>query len=262
MIREGSGEPLVLLHGILGSELRWTRVVPLLAPEFDTIATTALGHRGGLEPWERPLTVPQLVDGAERQLDELGLDRPHLAGNSLGSWIALELARRGRARSVCALCPAGFWDEEEHRVERDRVFRLLLDARRDARRGRHVAPQLARSKRFRRWAMRDACVHGDRLTREEFVETLLDTNACDVAEELIKPGTNLEPLPDPSCPITIAWGEHDAFFPPEVYRERGEELFPTARVVVLEGVGHVPMSDDPELIADTIRDAARAPAPA
>src|SRR5689334_8577002 len=121
MLREGSGEPLVLLHGILGSEGVWRGVVPLLAGDFDAIATTALGHRGGLEPAERPLTIAQLVDGAERQLDELGLDRPHLAGNSLGGWIALELARRGRARTVCALCPAGFWDEEEHRAERDRV---------------------------------------------------------------------------------------------------------------------------------------------
>jgi pimeloyl-ACP methyl ester carboxylesterase len=105
MIRQGDGEPLVLLHGVAATEAIWKHVVPLTAGRHDTVAITLLGHRGG--PASKPGDdVTQVVDDAERQLDSLGLDRPHIAGNSLGGWVALELARRGRAASVCALAPA------------------------------------------------------------------------------------------------------------------------------------------------------------
>lgn len=259
MLREGSGEPLVLFHGVLNSERAWAHVVPLLAPSFDTIAPTALGHRGGLAPRERPVTLSQIVDCAEGQLDELGLRSPHLAGNSLGGWIALELARRGRARSVCALSPAGFWEEEW--PARARAFKVLLAARRDARRGRRIAPALGRSARFRRWAMRVACLHGDRLSRQEFIDISADTNGCDIAEELIVPGTQFDSL-DAPCPVTIAWGAEDRLFPLAVYEERARGLVSGAEFLVLDDVGHVPMYDDSKLVADTIRAATRAGASA
>ncbi|WP_235916121.1 alpha/beta fold hydrolase [Antrihabitans cavernicola] len=103
---------LVLLHGVTMSAHVWDDVVPLLSGRFDVIAPTATGHRGGPPP-DRPTTVSRLVDDADRVLDDAGLDRPHLAGNSLGGWMAIELARRGRAASVCALSPAGLWTAGE-----------------------------------------------------------------------------------------------------------------------------------------------------
>ena len=57
MMREGSGEPLVLLHGILGSEAVWRHVMPLLADEYDVVALTIEGHHGGPRPVERPVTI-------------------------------------------------------------------------------------------------------------------------------------------------------------------------------------------------------------
>lgn len=259
MLREGSGEPLVLLHGVLNSELVWRHVAPILAEHHEVFAVTALGHRGGPEPNERPVTIELIIDAAERQLDELGLERPHLAGNSLGGWMALELARRGRARSVCALSPAGFW--EEAWPERERAFKVLLAARRDARRGRRIAPILARSARFRRWAMQEACLHGDRITREQFVAASEDIIACDIAEELIQPGRDFPPLEAP-CPVTIAWGAEDRLFPLPLYEERGRTLVSGAEFLVLPDVGHVPMYDDPQLVADTILAATKGYAPA
>jgi pimeloyl-ACP methyl ester carboxylesterase len=255
VLREGSGEPLVLFHGILNSERAWARVVPLLAPDFDTIAPTGLGHRGGPAPSERPVTLSRIVDCAEGQLDELGLKNPHLAGNSLGGWIALELARRGRARSVCALSPAGFWEEKWPAQER--AFKVLLRARRDARRGRRIAPVLGRSARFRRWAMREACLHGDRVSRQEFIDLSADTIGCDIAEEVMVPGAQFDSL-DAPCPVTIAWAAEDRLFPLAVYEERARGLVSGADFLVLDDVGHVPMCDDPQLVADTIRAATRA----
>src|SRR5580765_7340519 len=127
-------EPLVLLHGLGMSERVWDGVRPLLEPHHDVVALTALGHRGGASPSRRPVTVRDLVDDAERQLDERGLSRPHVAGNSLGGWMAIELARRGRARTVCALSPAGFWTAGTH--EQTAGVRKIRRAIRHARLGR------------------------------------------------------------------------------------------------------------------------------
>ena len=101
---------VVLLHGVTCSGNMWRDIVPLLSEHHDVYAPTLLGHRGGPAIQRRPVTVSDLVDATERYLDEnITAARPHLVGNSLGGWVAIELARRGRAASVCALSPAGFW---------------------------------------------------------------------------------------------------------------------------------------------------------
>jgi pimeloyl-ACP methyl ester carboxylesterase len=101
--------PLVLLHGITMSGNAWQDVVPLLSDHHEVFTPTALGHRGGPPVQRRPATITDVVDAAEHYLDERGLERPHLAGNSLGGLVAIELARRGRAATVCAFSPGGFW---------------------------------------------------------------------------------------------------------------------------------------------------------
>jgi pimeloyl-ACP methyl ester carboxylesterase len=111
---------------------------------------------------------------------------------------------------------------------------------------------LARSARFRRWAMRDVAVHGERISREDVLSGADDVIGCCVAKELIVPGENLAPL-EASCPITLAWADHDVLFPPDVFRPRAEELIPAAEFLLLEETGHVPMHDNPRLVADTIR---------
>lgn len=250
MLRQGSGEPLVLLHGVLGSERMWTHVVPLLAASHDVIAPTVLGHNGGRAPTTRPVGLADLVDDVERTLDELGLGAVDLAGNSLGGWIALELARRGRARSVCALSPAGAWEADW--TDRKRVFATLERIVRDSRRARRVLPLVARSKRVRRYALRSSAVHGERVSAEELLGMVDDTIGCTLAKELLATDAQLAPLDPSPCPITLAWSGRDRLFPPALYGARAQQLIPGARFVVLDGVGHVPMLDDPRLVAETI----------
>jgi pimeloyl-ACP methyl ester carboxylesterase len=69
----------------------------------------------------------------------------------------------------------------------------------------------------------------------------------------------MEPLDPPPCPITLAWSEKDVLFPPDLYGARARELMPGAEYVLLEGVGHIPMLDDPPLVAETIRKASGRP---
>src|SRR4051794_3729943 len=101
--RTGSGPPFVLLHGIGLDRRVWDPVVPLLARESEVIAVDLPGF-GASAPLAGPPTVAALAAAVE----ELGLERPHVAGNSLGGGIALELGRRGSAGSVCAISPIGF----------------------------------------------------------------------------------------------------------------------------------------------------------
>ena len=197
VLRQGAGEPLVLYHGIIQSERVWHQVVPLLADEFEVIVPTALGHHGGPEPISRPATIADVIDDAERVLDELGLERAHLAGNSLGGWTALELAGRGRALSVCALSPAGLWGEVWD--EEDRVTGILRATLRDAPRSRRILPLLTRSSRFRRWALRSVAVNGDRVTREDILsrgrrhDRLPDRRGAARARPVARPGRGRVP---------------------------------------------------------------------
>ena len=105
----GTVRAVVLLHGLNASGDAWQDVVPLLRSYHEVYAPTAIGHRGGPPVQRRPATIRDVVDWAERYLDEQDLQHPHLVGHSMGGFVAIELARRGRAATVCALSPGGFW---------------------------------------------------------------------------------------------------------------------------------------------------------
>jgi pimeloyl-ACP methyl ester carboxylesterase len=251
VLRIGSGEPLVLLHGVMGSERHWAEVAPMLAGRNDVIALSALGHRGGPHPSERPVTITMIIDAAERQMDELSIERAHFAGNSMGGWMALELARRGRALSVCALSPAGFWEAGRGREDDAGVRRLKL-ALAMGRATRPVLRPLVRSRAMRRFGLRDVAVDGARLSPARLVELTDDMLGCEVAEAIFATHDHFAPLDPLPCPITIAWSERDRVFPERASGACARERVPGARYIVLDGVGHVPMFDDPALVARTI----------
>jgi pimeloyl-ACP methyl ester carboxylesterase len=247
-----SRAPLVLLHGLTMSARAWHRVRPLLDDDFEVITPTALGHAGGRAAPRRPVTIADVVDDAERTLDDLGLETAHLAGNSMGGWVALELARRGRARTVCALSPAGTWDETSREHRRTRA--VLGRARTDTHRSRALLPFALRVAAVRRYALRSTSADGARVARAEILAAAQDLLGCDVAQDLLDTTESLAPLPDPlPCPVTIAWAGRDALLLPEVNGTLARTLVPGAHHLTLDDVGHVPMLDDPTLVAATIR---------
>lgn len=244
-LRAGHGEPLILLHGITGSAGMWRHVVPLLAADHDVIALTALGHRGGSLAEKHPTRIAHVVDDVERTLDSLQLDRVHCAGNSMGGWVALELARRGRALSVCALSPAGCW------TSRPKAMSILGALSVLTKLTRPVLPIVAHSALVRRFALRDNAVHGERVTRAELIDLADDMIGCAVTADLLATPEALTEL-HADCPITLAWSERDRIFPIEIHAPLARERVPEAHYLVLPNVGHVPMFDDPQLVADTI----------
>jgi pimeloyl-ACP methyl ester carboxylesterase len=240
--------PLVLLHGVTTSGRIWQDIVPLLSEHHDVHAPTLLGHRGGPAIQHHPAGVSDMVDAAERYLDEHGLARPHLAGNSLGGWVAIELARRGRAASVCAFSPAGFWwDSDSH----EQVLGQIRRKRALARVARPIAPLVLRSAAVRRLGLREVACNGDRLTAARVVESMDDSIDCPFMDDY-SPDEQAEPLDPLPCPVTLAWAQFDRLVPAATYGQTARERLPGAAWMFLPGVGHIPMIDDPDLVARTI----------
>jgi pimeloyl-ACP methyl ester carboxylesterase len=227
----------------------WRETAPLLAANHTVYTPSALGHRGGPAVQRRPATIWDVIDASERYLDEKQLDRPHLAGHSMGGFVALELARRGRAASVCAFSPGGFWSD-------DLRTRNMKEVRRRVALGRlmrPLTPLVMKSPFVRQRALRLGALRGDRLSVNRAVEIVEEPFDCTIlddifnnADEYVK---SMDPLP---CPITVAWAEKDTVLPLELYEAAVREALPGAIFTVLPDVAHVPMLDDPELVARTI----------
>ena len=246
------GSAVVLLHGLCDSASAWQDVIPRLRNYHEVYAPTAIGHRGGPPAPRRPATIYDVVDWAEGYLDEQDLQQPHLVGHSMGGFVAIELARRGRAKTVCALSPGGFWSSGDGL--RKRTMAKVTSGEGMARLIRPIAGFALRSATIRRlWFRGSAAEHGDRITAQRAVEFVDDYLGCTVPSEILSTDEEqiapLDPLP---CPITLAWSEKDAMLPVASYGPNARERLPQATFIILEDVGHVPMMDDPALVARTI----------
>ncbi|MET7683789.1 alpha/beta fold hydrolase [Streptomyces sp. NPDC005423] len=253
--RVGRGEPLLLLHGIGHHRQAWDPVVDILATERDVIAVDLPGFGAS----------PALPDGLTYDLatsaavfgafcETLRLDRPHVAGNSLGGLMALELGREKLVRSVTALSPAGFWSETERRY----AFGVLLTMRQLARRmPLPLVRRLARTTAGRTALTSTIYAHPGRRSPEAVVaETLALVNATGF-DETLRAGAAVRFTDDVSgLPVTVAWGTRDRLL---LRRQgvRAKRILPRARLVRLPGCGHVPMNDDPALVARVLLDGSR-----
>jgi pimeloyl-ACP methyl ester carboxylesterase len=249
--RQGSGPPLLLIHGIGSRKGAWKPVVEQLAGERETIAIDlpGFGDSPPLPPGTEP-TVAALTDAVEAFIAEQRLDRPDVVGNSLGGGIALELGRRGVVSSVTALSPIGFWTPLERRAGAAAltVSRLL------ARRGRPAALRLARSELGRRAAFNLFYGKPGAKDPDELAADVVALGSAPGWEATL-PHTRRHVFERPDelhVPVTIAWGTKDRLLRPR-QSERARALIPSARHVPLPGCGHVPMSDDPEGIAALLR---------
>jgi len=257
LYRAGSGEPLVLIHGFTATWRCWLPVLGLLVPRFEVIAPTLHGHDGGPPSPPGAESLAQATDHFESLLDSLGVRTAHLAGNSLGGALALELAKRGRARSVVAISPGGGWEEGDTR-EVERIIRLFKRTQRTARATvKHHERLLARPG-FRRIGMRDIMARGHLVPAEEAVLLTRSSIRCAVVEDVfrtMRDGTGrVVDLDQVKVPTLIAWGDKDRLLPLDRHSERFRREIPGVRFEVMHGLGHTPMWDDPGQIAKLIGD--------
>jgi pimeloyl-ACP methyl ester carboxylesterase len=252
--RAGKGEPLLLLHGFTASADAWNPILPAMERHHDTIAVTFHGHSGGPPiPHGFGHTIADSADLAEAELDATGMRKVHIVGNSLGGWIGIELARRGRALSMVAISPGGGW--EQGSPEQKRIRRLFLRIRATLRVGGPLAPLLARFAATRRVALGEIMAHPERLTPTAARNMIEAAWKCDAFDGVMGALTR-EPaptaIPEAPCRMRILWGKRDRILPTPRYSDRWRKMLPTADFVELPDAGHVPMSDDPDAVSRAI----------
>ncbi|MFG2948195.1 alpha/beta fold hydrolase [Streptomyces adustus] len=253
--RVGRGEPLLLLHGIGHHRQAWDPVVDILATERDVIAVDlpGFGASPGLpDGLTYDLPTTSAVFGAF--CEALELDRPHVAGNSLGGLLALDLGREKLVRSVTALSPAGFWSQAERRY----AFGVLLAMRRIARRmPLPLVERLARTAAGRTALTSTIYARPGRRSPDAVVAETLALAHATGFDATLRAGADVRFIDDiPGIPVTVAWGTRDLLL---VRRQgvRAKQIIPRARLVRLPGCGHCPMNDDPALVARVILDGSR-----
>jgi pimeloyl-ACP methyl ester carboxylesterase len=243
--RDGTGDPIVLLHGIGGELGVWDPVRATLAAERDVIAVDlpGFGRSPALPPGVDP--SPEALAGAVgRLLTDLGIDRAHIVGNSLGGWIALELAKAGRALSVTALSPAGLWRAPllgRAAPARGRAHMVVRSLR-------PLLPVLLASRRVRRLALGYVIADPDRVPYRSalrIVRSYARASAYDATNTAMRRNVFEDPERI-AVPVTLAFGERDRLIRPV------RLPIPGARSLILPGCGHIPMWDDPDLVGRLI----------
>ena len=251
--RGGSGEPLVLIHGVGHHWRAWVPVLPELEASFDVLAVDSPGFgESDVLPAGEPATIAAYASAFARWFEQLGLDRPHVAGNSMGGGIAIELARRGAVRSATAFSPVGFWTPRERRYCQlsltavaaiPRPVRPLIRAAARSAVGRRalfpqliarpaaLAPELAVASRDALWNAPafDACI-------EAFSEYRCAPFTAD----------------GPDVPLSIVWGSHDRLLLAGRQSRRARRVLPQASHALIDA-GHLPCSDAPAAVAAAIQ---------
>jgi pimeloyl-ACP methyl ester carboxylesterase len=256
--RAGEGEPLVLVHGFTATWRCWKPVLADLVPRFDVLAPTLHGHAGGPPPPAGPAhSTEEAANHLETLLDEQGVGEAHFAGNSMGGALALEMAKRGRAKSVVAISPGGGWRAEDT-AEGERIIKWFARQRKMGEMGAKYTPRLMRRPGLRKILLRDVMAHGELVSPSEAVDLAEGSRGCTVVDDVfatIRSGTALlRDLDRISCPTLVVWGSKDRILPMDRHAARFREEIPGVQFRVLPGLGHTPMWDDAGLIAGIIAD--------
>ncbi len=255
LFRAGDGEPVVLLHGFTGAWMHWRPVLADLAARYEVIAPTLAGHAGGPPLHLQEFSIVSGVDSLETHLDELGVGTAHFVGNSMGGAFAIELAKRGRARSVVALAPGGGWSPGHPDAER--IARFFARQMRIIRASAPRARRLLARPSARRVSFRDIMRHGELIHLDDAVQLVEAARDCQVVEHVLQGirdphASTLADLDRVSAPVLLAWPEHDKILPLAIHSPRLRREIPGNEYRVLPGTGHVPMWDDPRLVTSTI----------
>ena len=257
LTRSGRGEPLLLLHGMGSTRRDFTAVLPDLAARFDVLALDLPGCGDSPHLTVRP-TVAAITDAVEGTLDAEGVGAVHVLGNSLGARVGLELARRGRARSVVAISPSGLNLPPERAYQGTGMALARVVMRTAA----PLVEPLSRSRVSRAAMLAPLKARPWSTSREEAIgaregfsdsrdywRTLLWGLLLDVPR-------GLDRL---TCPVTLVQGVADWIAAGQTVRYL--PLVPGSRFVPLLWAGHAPQSDRPGTIVRLVEETAGRAAP-
>jgi pimeloyl-ACP methyl ester carboxylesterase len=244
---------MVCLHGFLDTWRTWELVLPALERHHDVLAPTLAGHAGG-PPLAAETSAAAVADAVERAMDEAGFHSAHLVGNSLGGYLALQLAARGRAETVVALAPAGGWAQGDESYRGTLSFQAdLLDQVKSA---APYADALLASAEGRRRATQHLTTNFEHIRAELLAHQMLGVAGSSAALPLIEYALREGWAHDAeriACPVRVVWGTEDALLPwPSGAARYRSDWVPHADWVVLEGIGHAPQLDVPLETAELV----------
>lgn len=247
--RTGSGPALVLLHPLGADRRMWSPLVPLLRGEREVITVDLPGFGQSPPLRDREPHPRALAAAVAEQLAALGVERPHVAGNSLGGWAALELGLAALVRSVTAIAPAGLWAEP--------LVPKAAIAHRAARAVLPLIGPLAATGVGRSLLLRGSVAHPRRVPREEaahLVRAYALAPGFTAVNDAMRAG-RFEGLERIRCPVTLVWPDHDRLVSRPVWvPERISN-------VALADSGHIPTWDAPEALARLLISASGGRAP-
>jgi pimeloyl-ACP methyl ester carboxylesterase len=255
-IHVGTGEPIVLLHPFLCSQNVWRTVADQLADtgRFEVFAPTMPGHNGGTRSGTWFLETSALVDDVERRMDKLGWDTAHVVGNSLGGWVAFELERRGRARTLTGIAPAGGWGQHAA-TKYETVLKFLLGGPALVA-ARLIGPRILEYPGVRRIATLPVSGPADGPSHADLVALVDDATHCTAYVQLLVKTLRLPgllELANVAAPTHLVLCEKDRVFPtPRGNRYFIDNLPKDTRVTRLPGLGHIPMLEAPGQITELI----------
>jgi pimeloyl-ACP methyl ester carboxylesterase len=243
----------VCLHGFTDTWRSWELVLPALERHHDVLAPTLAGHAGG-PPVEGAIGDRVLADAVERAMDDAGFETAHLVGNSLGGYVALRLAARGRARTVVAFAPVGGWAQGDESYKDLLAFQATLHE--SAKAAAPHARAILAGPEGRRRATQHITTNFEHIPPDLLAHQLLGVAACKSAlpmiENALHHGFHLD-AERIACPVRIAWGTEDKLLPwPSAAARYRNDWLPHADWIELEGIGHCPQLDAPTDTAELI----------
>jgi pimeloyl-ACP methyl ester carboxylesterase len=245
---------MLALHGFTDTWRAWTPLLPALEAHHDVLAPTLPGHYGADPfPVGLALDVPNALQVIEDRMDREGWETAHIVGSSFGGWLALELAVRGRARSVVAICPAGGWEHGSR--EGDAVYRYFWRTHELLKVAGPFTRDLAARPRLRAFSLRELVAHPGRVPPPAAQDMIEGARGCAVVVEgiaLARRHGAFADLGPMDCPVRIAYGERDRIIRWPSHYVRLLRLLPDAEFVALPDAGHLAMWDQPELVARRI----------
>jgi pimeloyl-ACP methyl ester carboxylesterase len=243
---------LVLVHGLGSAGNIWKTLVPQLIEDFTVYAIDLPGHG------EAPLTEGEEMDPrslaqaiVDYMVSEMGVQTMHVAGNSLGGWIALEMAAVApdNVLSVTALAPAGLWYEQP-----PRKFPPSLDARILAKISQHFMKTAYRIPALKAIGYKKIT----HLWRELSFESCRDSVIAMARSKGYMPmwhganGRRFESVVPVRVKLSVVFGDEDLTLPEEIAQEKS--VAPAhSRWIVVDNCAHVIMWNYPDLTVDLIK---------
>jgi pimeloyl-ACP methyl ester carboxylesterase len=255
---EGSGEAILLIHGMAGSSVTWREILPTLAKKYRVIAPDLLGHGQSAKP-RTDYSLGAFAVGLRDLLDELGVDSATIVGQSLGGGIAMQFLYQhpDYCRRLVLISSGGLGQDV------GMILRLLSAPGAEfvmpliapnfvLRAGNSVKSRLTsmglRSPRgAEMWSAYSS--FSDPKTRASFLRTL--RSVVDYRGQSVSALNRLQLKAD--LPTLAIWGENDNIIPVD-HAYAALEARPDCRLEVLPGVGHFAHVEAPTRVVELIDD--------